>query len=476
MLRYKNSKTVLNLFILTFLFCFLGQINNSEAKGKAKRLPDFRNFYGICWNGKAHDNLVFAKQMGYDYVFYQRGMENDPLAKDLIFYIESPQYSVYPVPRTLDASKSFTDEEKSLYEKYFAKKNDQPFPNNMATGWFTRPTSFSVEPDFQQQEVIDTMVNRIIKYAKSLERKENNFLCGGFAWDVPQLPGDFWDAPQKKGGQSGGGHQITLSFWNGKDVAYQPAGVKFNYQTYSDGHAAFYKDLFRKCREAFPGSKFMIEPWMVWDSWFAQINDRADSQEITPDLVVQEKDGTEFVNDERIFKTGIITKEFVGSTTPNRVGEKQNREIAATAAMNGAWFSWFGRFGGTGDMPGYRNITEVPARLQLVRRVANWDNLNAVPLSSRSWDGFVYQSPLSRMDSTVIYSAHPDNGKIFAVWLSPDGKIDLPKKTKVISVFRTDSLFVETANGKDDIEIFGHRVKLINNNGLGKGYILRIKK
>ena len=324
--------------------------------------------------------------------------------------------------------------------------------------------------------VIDSMVNRIIRYAKSLERKENNFFCGGFAWDVPQLPGDFWDAPQRKGGQGGGGRQITLSFWNGKDTGYQPDGVKFNYPTYSDGHAAFYKELYKKGREAFPGSKFMIEPWIVWDSWFAQIKDRPDAWEITPDLVLQEKDGTEFVDDERIFKTDIISKEFVGCTTPNRVGEKQNRVMAAAAAMNRAWFNWFGRFGGTGDMPGYKNVYEVPARLQLVRRVGNWDNLNNVPLTSRSWDGSVYQSPLSRIDSTVIYSSHPDSGKIFAVWLSPEGKIDLPKKAILVSVFRTDSLFVETSNGKEDIELIDHRVKLINNHGVGKGYILTIKK
>jgi hypothetical protein len=144
--------------------------------------------------------------------------------------------------------------------------------------------------------------------------------------------------------------------------------------------------------------------------------------------------------------------------------------------MNGAWFNWFGRFGGTGDMPGYKNVYEVPARLQLVRRVGNWDNLNNVPFASRSWDGSVYQSPLSHMDSTIIYSTHPDNAKIFAVWLSPEGKIDLPKKAKLVSIFRTDSLFVETSNGKTDIELVDHSVKLINKNGLGKGYILTIKK
>jgi hypothetical protein len=467
------------LLVFFVLICFNSSINSQpdskskeEQSLKIKQNTDFRDFYGIAWNGNAHDNLMFVKQMGYGYVFYQRGMEKDPLAKDLKFYIETPQYSIYPVPRVIDLTRSYSEKDRILYEKYFAKKGNKPFPDNMATGWFTSPTSFSVEPDYQQQEVIDTLVNRILKYAKSLENKENNFLFGGFAWDVPQLPGDFWDAQQR----GGGGHQITLSFWTGGDYVYKPDSVKFDYLTYSDGHAAFYKKLFSMSRKAFPGSKFMIEPYMIWESWFAQIKDRPDAKEITPDMVLQEKEGTEFVNDRRIFDTGIITKEFVGSTTPNRVGEKENRIYAAEAAINGAWFSWFGRFGGTGDMPGFRNVYNLPPRLQLIRRVANWENLNSVPLSSRSWDGTVYKSPLSYIDQNVIYSTHPSTGKIFVVWLTQDGVVQLPEKSKIESVYRTDSLFIETKDGFSDIQVTDKGIMLNNKEGLAKGYIITKKR
>ena len=447
-----------------------GSIGPESSKNNLKQ--DFRDFYGIAWNGKPHDNLMYARQMGYGYVFYQTGMEKDPLAKDLKFYIETPQYSVYPVPRSIDVEKAYTDNEIKLYEKYFAKKNNKSFPYNMATGWFGTPTTFSVEPDFQQQEVIDTLVNRIIHHAKSLERKENNFLFGGFAWDVPQLSGDFWDTLQK----AGGGGQITLAYWTGGDFAYQPEGVKFDYKSYSDGHAAFYKQLFNQTRKIFPDAKFMIEPWTLWDQWFSQIKDRPDAKEITPDLVNQEKDGTEFVNDSRIFNTGLITKKFVGLTTPNRFGEKENREYAAAAAINGAWFNWFGRFGGTGDMPDFRNVYEVPARLQLVRRVANWDNLNSVPLSKRSWDGNIYQSPLSYISANIIWSTNPNTGKIFAVWLSQDGLVQLPDGSKLKSVFRTNSLFIETSNGRADIQVTDKGLKLINQAGITKGYIITLER
>jgi hypothetical protein len=465
----KNAFLCLILFS-GFTLCSCSEPNKEPESQNIKTIVDFRDFYGITWRGNAHDNLLFAKQMGYGYVFYQRGMENDPLAKDLKFYIESPQYSAYPVSRNIDVRKVYSDKEISMYEKYFAKMNNKTFPNNIARGWFGTPTTFSVEPDYQQQEVIDTLVNRIIRLAKSLERKENNFLLGGFAWDVPQLPGDFWDTIQSRKG-----HQITLAYWTGGDKAYQPSGVKFDYSTYSDGHAAFYKQLFNKTRSTFPGAKFMIEPWEIWGSWFAQIKDRPDAKEITPDIVLQEKEGTDFVTDIRIFSTGLISKEFVGSTTPNRFGEKDNREIAAAAALNGAWFSWFGRFGGTGDMPAFGNIYEVPARLQLVRRVANWDNLNSVPLTKRLWDGSVYKSPLSCISQDIIYSTHPKTRKIFAVWFSGDGIVPIPDKMKLNSVFRTDSLFIETINGRADVQVTDKGLKLINQSRLTKGYIITIE-
>ena len=116
---------------------------------------DYRDVFGITWSGELHSNLQFAKQMGYDYVMYKRGMETDELASDLGFYLESPQYPAYPVPRSINLARTYSAGDRELYEKYFAKKDGQPFPTNMATGWFSSPMVFSVEPDYQNQEVID---------------------------------------------------------------------------------------------------------------------------------------------------------------------------------------------------------------------------------------------------------------------------------------------------------------------------------
>ena len=47
-------------------------------------VPDYRNFYGISWRGTPHENLAYARQMKYDYGFYQYGMEKTLCRMDCI--------------------------------------------------------------------------------------------------------------------------------------------------------------------------------------------------------------------------------------------------------------------------------------------------------------------------------------------------------------------------------------------------------
>ena len=458
---------------------FAGILNDAAARTEALSPKDPLDFYGISWRGDNQSNLQFAKQMGYDFVMYKRGMETNELASDLGFYLETPQSDVFPVPRNLNPAKTHPVKERELYEKYFAKKSDQPFPTNMATGWFSSATVFCVEPDHQKQDVNDYFVSRIIQNARSLERKNRNFFFAGYAWDVPNLTGDFWDKKQKQGGQAGGGRQITLAFWTGSDSAYKPEGATFQYPTYTDGKAAFYRQLFTQTRAQFPEAKFIVEPYKIWENWLALVKNRPDAKDFMPDLILQESGGnektkgTEFATDARIFNSGLIKgRGTVGSTTPNCFGEKENREIAAQAAVNGSVFGWFGRFGGTGNMPDYKNISEVPARLQLIRRVAAWENRNGIPLDKRFWDGNVYTSPTSHISENVIWSTHPKTGKIFVVWLKPDSVVKLPAGLKFESLQRTDKLFIESSSGLDDVAVKGNEVRLKNNEGIGKGYII----
>ena len=422
------------------------------------------HFYGICWRGKIDDNLKFARQMGYKYVFYQSGMENSSLAKDLNFYLESPEYqacSILGVSRTINTTKQYSQSQINTYQSYFALKNaNVTFPDNMATGWWFSGESFSVEPDLQQQHVIDFFVDGAMKLAKNKERADKNFLYAGLAWDVPELTGDFW----------GGGKQVTLAYWTGKDSSLKLEGTTHEYETYSQARTAYFNAVKEAGEKAFPGRilKYIYEPYRPKP--FIQTIEGQGSGAIEMisknGFFSQEQgvsattSGIDFVDDESIFQPGIIKKVQMGSSTPGNHYLDENRKIAAKAAMNGAWFNWYGRFSGSGDNVPMNNIYEVPNWLQLIRVIPNWDNLCGIPLEKRHWDGNIYESPNSRIDDHVVYSRQPETQKLFVVFLDDKGEVLLNPGEKVVSIKKVDAYFCETSDGTNELEVKGNIISI----------------
>ena len=456
----KTSFTFTLLCLLILLLLTAGQpVKKSRSK------PEFRNFYGIAWRGTPHENLAYARQMTYDYVFYQKGMEKDSLSKGLYFYLETPEYSVYT--RRIDTRQTYTPAEIAFFEtKCALMNNSKPFPNNIARGWFMNDHTFTPQLDLQQQLVISWAIDSILQNVAAIEALNPNFHFGGFAWDVPQPAGDFWDTIQRPG------RQITLKHWTGGDFGIRCKGAIHNFPTYSDGRLAYYRQLYKATRSRYPKARFVMEPYRLYEDWIGVVKDRPDAKEVTPDLLVQERFGTEFVTDGRIFEAGIIGKGYVGSTTPDRFGEAENRLYAASAAIHGAWFSWYGRFGGTGDMPAFKSIAEVPFRLKLIRVLANWENLNHTPLAKRTWDGTTYQSPTAFANPGAIAVMQPVTGKLFVVFLTEKGEIALPKGKKLVAIYKADSLFCEQEKEVTEVEIQGGRLTPAGEKGLNKGYIL----
>jgi hypothetical protein len=459
-----------NLFFLLAAGTLLLQSCAGGFKGNehVTRTPDFRNFYGIVWVGSSHDNLAYARQMGYDYVFYKKGMEKDSLSKGLYFYLESPEYSIYT--RNINTQKDYTPEEAWFAETHFALMNNtKAFPGNIARGWFFDDHNFTAQLDLQQQKVITWAIDSILRHVKAIEDQNPEFRFGGYAWDVPQPPGDFWDTIQNPG------RQITLAHWTGGDFGIKHPDVTHDFETYSEGRIHFYKQLYKATREKFPNARFIMEPYRIYEDWIQPMGERADADEVTPDILAQEKFGTEFADDERIFQSGLINKDHVASTTPDRFGDDDNRLYAAKAAMNGSWFSWYGRFGGTGDMPGFRSIREVPARLKLIRMLANWENLNQTPLSQRTWDGTTYSSPFAFASPDVIALRQPFTDKLFVVFLTNKGKAEIPRGYKIVSVYNTNELFIEDVDATGEITIESGYLSPVSGNSLNKGYIVGLK-
>lgn len=447
-------------------------------------MDEWRHFFGLTWVGTPENKLRFAKNMGYQYVeAHSSAYKNLADAENLKFYLADPWNHTYSFDLNLS---NYTSTERTEFESIGVWKSTEVFPANIATGWFLQSTgnTFIVNLDFQQQAVIDSTVEKIVALAKSWQN-ERGFTFAGIMVDVPTLTGDFWSGPQGSGGR-----QVALSYWTGgaESCAAPTSRHTHNYPTYTEGSAAFFKKLFQRTREVFPGAKFMIEPWEPY-AWLDSIKNRQDRMDLTPVdvLVSQEAPGTQFVDDIRVYNNpalvGLLPRERAGSSQPDRSGESDNRLYAAKAAMNGAWYNWFGpiRFGAQGDAvgPKYTDISEVPARLKLVRVIAGWDNIAGVDLRNRAWDGTTYRSPNSFISSDIIYSRRPDTRELYVVFMTRQGQVQLRSGERVASVQRVDNLFGKLGNALADVTADQETIRLnssaaLPGNGSGVGYIITL--
>ncbi|TFF38795.1 hypothetical protein [Mucilaginibacter psychrotolerans] len=454
----------------TIIYCIILFLAPSFiANAQLVKSIDYRNFYGISWRGSPHDNLVYAKQMGYQCVFYQKGMEYDSLSNGMYFYLETPEYFAYE--RIIDANKIYTDQQKAFYQTYCCLKDTvAQFPYNLATGWEWKPGSgvFTAILDFQQQKVISYAVSGILNMVAKIEATNNKFHFAGYAWDEPRASGDFWESSDGKR------KSVKLDHWR-KSKKLNYLQTKEDFSDYSEGHFAFYKQLFSTTRKIYPHAHFMSEPYRIYEDWISSVENRLDAKDLMPDFISQEGPGTQFVDDDRIFRHNLIEKSNVFCTSPDVFGEENNRILAAKAAINGAGFAWFGRFGGTGNMPDYKNITEVPARLKLVRMLTTWENGNNIPLTKRLWDGNVYQSPTSFVSSDLIAITQPGTGKVFAVFLTTNKSYLLPAKKEIKAIFSTDDFSKENLHAENNFRIGNEMIKLKSSENINKQYIILLK-
>lgn len=395
------------------------------------------------------------------------------------------------------------------------------FPYHLAASYYSGRTlvkeRFRPQWDLQQQAVIDFLVDEMISLfpvAENIVRDENgkineaeSFQFAGYMFDEGTLGGEFQDLTDNGEANMANLHQLTGGGQG--ESGFVAPGRQHDYSTYSDGSAAFFKKLKQKTLEKFPQSRWALEPYHIYQrngrdatryrgEWLDRVSQRSDGLELVPDLLMQEGSSTGFVDQfnsteatidgktvKSLYESLKLNHDQMGTTQPNDVSEAQNRLYAAKAAIVGSWYNWFGRFGGTGNMPEFSSITEVYPRLKLIRCVPNWDNINEVALDKRSWDGTVYKSPLSFISSDLIYSRHPKTKRLFAVFLNANGKITLDQNRSIQSIERADEFFIEAGDAMADFIIEGNTVSIkssvsfdkdaSNDQVKGQAYIISLK-
>lgn len=404
------KKILFLITLLIFALCKPALANDS-----------WKNYFGISWRGTAADNIKYAKQMGYDYLAIKinepaNSYTGNQNCANLKYYIIDPHAWTDVLSghlRAIDKNGTYTQSEKNWYEQRMAWKTNTAWPNNLATGYFNSGTSSSFNSvwDFQQQAVIDEVVEKEITLFHNYEDAGLPFTFAGHITDVTVFTGELFNWPVGSSSQS----QYTMAQWTGTDSCILHGTITHEYTSYTEGMVAYYKQLNTRMQQDFPAAKWIVDPARIYDpqntifDWHVdeyvyQIKDRADKNQLTPAMLTQEDAGdaleTGFVDNASIFNSGVnITKSMVGISQSSIVDEYKNRLYAAKAGINGAWYNWFGRFGGANTMPDFSAVTAVYPRLKLIRCIPNWDNLNNIGTSSRSWDG-----------TTGVYVATVGNG------------------------------------------------------------------
>jgi hypothetical protein len=246
-------------------------------------------------------------------------------------------------------------------------------------------------------------------------------------------------------------------------------------EIYINGVATYYKKLFKQVRKRYPEAKFIMEPPDVYNKWIKTIIDRDDRAEIMPDVLCQEIFGDNFITDSRIFQSKLIERKNVMCTSPNSFLELDNRNVAVQAALHGQIYSWYGRFGGTGNVPNYKSIKEVPPRLKLIKQLSLWEELNQTPLNERQLIDGKYSSPTAFVSNQVIAVRHPSENILYVVVLQDGRDILLDYRFPVTEVFDTDDLFMKT-NNSIYISVKNNQLHINSDLAINKGFICRLSE
>ena len=419
--------------------------------GKKYKLDDFRNYFCGPWTGPAADILTYCHNMGIRHIGYAAGMELNKLADGCHFYLIDPEYDTYK--RSLHLDWKYSKEQICEWEHECALYDaSKPFPKNLATGWFFSDTHCTLILDYQQQKIIDRTVDRILARVKDIEERARkngiNFKLGGYHWDVPQPTGDLYGMKKVRVDKNGKPvyrrTQVEMVDIRGVDSGDKHPDVVHDYPTFSEGRMKFYHQLREASKAINPKVKLIVDPAFCWAHWQEHIERMpkemlAKYRGALPDFITEEFFTTNFVDDERVFKSGMVRKDMMATSAFHGWYDvAQEIRVIAAAAQAGAWSTFFGHMG-----IGCKFVSDVPARLKLSRMLATWENLNNTPLEQRKFDKqkLVYESPTAQFNMDAVAGIRPQTDKMMFVIITKKGSVKIPEGFEIAELRVLDNLF-----------------------------------
>lgn len=354
----------------------------------------WKNFLWLAADGSVTVHNRYAKSLGYNYVGYRTfgtpaQYQNDPNTQDMYIYECTPHArairSLCPAGVSIIQYGSWAGYSQASKDWYldnigWGTTTAAPY---CFTGNELSATKIDLFPDYQQQRVINLMVTQIMQEFGSMTYSPKNTQFAGYIVDECRLSGAFW----KWNGSDQETYNLSDADRTGTDStlihALSTGGtITHEYTSIQDGIAAFYKTLNGSMTAIYPNSKWILTPYLPYNTsqyseeWIYTISQRSDKALLTPDMLFQENTGTQFVDDNNIFASGVsITRNMVGSQQVIRGAEDINRTQAIACGTSTAWFHWSQVISDGTGMPSYDDVINYPPRLKLIRCIPNWDNL-----------------------------------------------------------------------------------------------------
>ena len=210
-------KCTVNIVGLAGLVLVLAFTFNVFAQ--SPQTDDWKNYYAIAWRDTPANSVKYAKQMGYEYMFIGKGStvntyKSNPTYAGMNYYVAEPYHALFSFlfstlpnkddsvpsktisyPVTIDVRLKgfiYTQAQQDWYSKCMTWKNTtSPWPYQLAGGgnpYPYDPAFFQPVWDFQQQAVIDEVVNGIISGFASYEAKPTDsgypFSFAGYIFDL----------------------------------------------------------------------------------------------------------------------------------------------------------------------------------------------------------------------------------------------------------------------------------------------------
>ncbi|HYH05074.1 MAG TPA: hypothetical protein VEC37_18430, partial [Bacillota bacterium] len=175
---------------------YIIELSSGKPATQPNAANEYKNFYGISWRGKASDNLRYAQNMSYKYVFYQQGAENYPDLSQFQFFFDGPLavamvgmsgLSTWGIIPSQTGTYSSTTNAFLKANAVWKNTNANNYPYNLASGCIFTQDRYMVNFDLQQDAVRKKVVDYCIQRVKNIQAKCPSIQFKGFAFDAPEI-------------------------------------------------------------------------------------------------------------------------------------------------------------------------------------------------------------------------------------------------------------------------------------------------